>query len=1295
MKTSLPSVINTRYGTQPGVKIKIFWSSGTVDYVDKVIASGNIQSTARIGQIGAVTGTQVVLDDTDGSIKSIYNTLDIVGTIVEVYQTYPSVSDILLFRGKMTSNLSWEEGTRQVSISVESTNESEQMEWPYVFGNVIRVPGRVIQEPLRATTKDVEYNSVSSVIAINNGSSFPQATPMTIGIEVLQGYNPFFNDRSDRYLLFNGSFSGDDFTVTLANAPEYTNAVLDTRPLLDADRTDPNIIWLADDSINLLGLFINISGYHANLCYRQEGAKCWLRNPMVRIADSTPQLLPLPLEGLDIDEAVASFPSRWGKAYLDNGQLALLDSWKILAGANVWDISNPNTVYVVNQVQSVSVVQVLAWRKSTPDTEPTLQPVPSSYFTIDLTGPTTITFDYPLDLRANEGWQSEIFAAVRSTLSGNTATGIKWVIDNKTNLTSDTTTFSDVANDIDTWKSNFATLEDKDSLTLATEMAWQARCAIFESQGLLKIKYLSKVPTSVHTYNQANVEFQSFNGTLSDYNDVVTKLTVEYSDDYADEPKEYIYEYGILDRGYREDSTNMYIYTHLPNVIYSSIFWGFRYANVWRKVDVSGFSDSMILDTFDAATISVPEYSINGIIGEVLDINHNLETLQISATILLASRTVDNISGQPAQNNSFFIPAMVAPSATPDPTTGMALVDYVVSKWPVQNQSEPPEPKTYTLRVTSDTTVIKRGESFSITVTMLSADSVYNTNSSFDIAAISTDPGDSLSISSQTLSSGTWTGNVNISGGSAAGTFTIVASIDNDTITSDPSEQITIDTVGEAVFTFIPSVVKRAVPFTISIANGFPSTEYTLALNITGADTMTPLAVTTNGSGAGSIELTIDNGTDEVLQFTITLSRLGYSTVSDPITLIDDMLLSGDVNGSADANEIATTAIRGLGEVWGKNSAGAWTVELCGTMVRSADRLYPTALSFEVDPASGLELTISRNVLSDPPTGAVNNDDIEVLYKIRDGGIVNSMIAAGTISADKLNFTPGSNHNLDSATHPDVDVVNVQLDDVLTWNSVLSKWINAPALIGKDGMYKSTRTIGLIEGNDILFYNDGPLAADAGSAIGWAYSATRAVSWQNDATELFLADGTYGVGSAPDGIKPIRYKFAAASADRVLTIECRLNFNTNTGVRFTDAAGTGNSADASGIYWNYGTTRKIGWAWLGTGFCLLDGLSSSVGYDGIIPLKYTPNADSSQRKFDIRCILQGNAIDPTEGQILSADASLKPKWIDPPSSLPIGSTPNVYLKWNGTAWVEVGTIDLKVCVAGVTKTYRVPGEDIP
>lgn len=176
----MPRIINsnaatklaTKLGTEPINILEIFWTSGSVGalYADKTIteAPGKILSLSNLDQVmkvddrGTSVALSITLDDSDGSLKTLFDSNNIHKKQVIVYQHFEGLAfadKFKVFKGYVASPIEWNEGLRQLSFDVMSKIEAEevgfapeegQLEfvdddlvgrvWPLAFGNVVHVP---------------------------------------------------------------------------------------------------------------------------------------------------------------------------------------------------------------------------------------------------------------------------------------------------------------------------------------------------------------------------------------------------------------------------------------------------------------------------------------------------------------------------------------------------------------------------------------------------------------------------------------------------------------------------------------------------------------------------------------------------------------------------------------------------------------------------------------------------------------------------------------------------------------------------------------------------------------------------------------------------------------------------------------------------------------------------------------------------------------------------------------------------------------------------------------------------
>jgi len=180
------AAMQTRLGTEPIVIIEIEWnleaSTTRASYADrdvgnipgKIVEVSALDNVISIDQNEDTAEMDIKLDDTDGSIKAIMDQFDIHKRDVWVYHWFegmPLDDKFLLFRGKISSPVSWVEGDQTVSFSVVTQIEDKEAGfspeegqfpfiprdmvgrvWPSIFGTGIDVPAVQCNKAVTGTT---------------------------------------------------------------------------------------------------------------------------------------------------------------------------------------------------------------------------------------------------------------------------------------------------------------------------------------------------------------------------------------------------------------------------------------------------------------------------------------------------------------------------------------------------------------------------------------------------------------------------------------------------------------------------------------------------------------------------------------------------------------------------------------------------------------------------------------------------------------------------------------------------------------------------------------------------------------------------------------------------------------------------------------------------------------------------------------------------------------------------------------------------------------------------------------
>lgn len=224
LSSGATTAVSTEKGTKPLILIEISWVEDTPvsKYADKDIGSyqGKILNISSIDEIVKVSGgsnsaeVSIILDDIDGTLKDIIDNHDIHKRPCFVYQLFegldPDTDKFLLMRGEISSPITWDEGSRQLSFKALSKIESAEIgfsieegqfpllpielvgkAWPLAFGNVVNVPALRITSPRKGILADgfgISDYTLRRRIQLANAICCPSNS--IIGYDTRFGTNP-------------------------------------------------------------------------------------------------------------------------------------------------------------------------------------------------------------------------------------------------------------------------------------------------------------------------------------------------------------------------------------------------------------------------------------------------------------------------------------------------------------------------------------------------------------------------------------------------------------------------------------------------------------------------------------------------------------------------------------------------------------------------------------------------------------------------------------------------------------------------------------------------------------------------------------------------------------------------------------------------------------------------------------------------------------------------------------------------------------------------------------------------
>lgn len=177
LTSAAQTMLATDTGTEPYLVIAVEWTPGSISLYsdkDKIIQASDI--TESLTDNGPSQSMNVVLDDTDGTIKASIDAKDCHKVKVTVYQGFTGLdaSDrFVIYHGRVMTPFTWGEKDRTVQFDISSEIDSFEVgfspeegqldfvnpeyigqPWPLVFGEPLHVPAQKTSNSIAGTTLD-------------------------------------------------------------------------------------------------------------------------------------------------------------------------------------------------------------------------------------------------------------------------------------------------------------------------------------------------------------------------------------------------------------------------------------------------------------------------------------------------------------------------------------------------------------------------------------------------------------------------------------------------------------------------------------------------------------------------------------------------------------------------------------------------------------------------------------------------------------------------------------------------------------------------------------------------------------------------------------------------------------------------------------------------------------------------------------------------------------------------------------------------------------------------------------
>ncbi|REJ65622.1 MAG: hypothetical protein DWQ31_16920 [Planctomycetota bacterium] len=642
--------IAEKLGSEPITIIEVDWIDGDapLPYADRSVGTipGKILEVGTLDNVVNVSGNNdsqqlsVTLDDTDGTIKAILDSHDVHQRDVRVYQYFDglALSDrFLLFRGKISSPVTWSEGDRTVSFDILSQIEDAEIgfspeegqfdgipedligrPWPMVFGTAVHVEGVPLNEPhvgtlatgvgiidfllpfrMFALDRIISFidQQISDWLSANGFSSVSQAS--NSGDEELQKQLEGFLANKQRF--------EDSRTDTLLSIVEQGKTI--AAPFFASNGFSAITVTPLFDSFRVFGgesfprgtITLDINGA------KFTGAFSGVTDEFVVHSVEHPRKGEPLVTPVADGQLFAGGPFGFSR-FIPNGNVIgdTAGYFFAEAGAQVKVASAERQQFVVSitpgTVQGVKAFIQNNGRRFLIDVPEDLYTVKTqSYGAITAT---IVELSDALSKRTDLNWDDQIFVTFQGSVGPNTVDIMEYLIQQNTDFNIDSTSFNAVRSRLANYPSHFALTDRKQILQALNEIAFQARCAIILKNDTFFLRYLPAEPASADTITESDVNVGSLEIFHTGTEDLVTKFVARWRATGAQErDNKVILRHNVKKYGTKEREFNFYIYNNVDLVIKSATYWLIRMANTWKKVRFSTPLNKLNLETFDAVTL--------------------------------------------------------------------------------------------------------------------------------------------------------------------------------------------------------------------------------------------------------------------------------------------------------------------------------------------------------------------------------------------------------------------------------------------------------------------------------------------------------------------------------------------------------------------------------------------------------------------------------------------------------------------------------------------------------------------
>lgn len=670
ISTASLAKLATRLGTEPVCIVEIQWQidGETSLYADKAVEGmdgrilelASMEDVINVSKSGTSQSVDIVLDDTDGALKEIFNNTDIHKKKVWVYQWFtgiPLTDKILLFVGQIASPITWKEGDRTLGFSVISRSEDNEIGfspeegsfpflpqnligtvWPLIFGTVKKLPGILVDQiPYSDSANNASGDAAASITKDGTGIKDPSLDHrIDDNNKNSQGAAALAQAYFIGYLLASftarkrgelGEFDSisrgkGHFSGLAKNYLQQGNAKLKEAHKIRKKTDTLKTVKQAQEANEKPSIGVtNGSQFQQNKATKINLGGAVHQGRFIGdsfIIDSRTHPMAEQYEGMVIDPLG---PDRQGVPLIPRQNYFWADAGQPLKIGIIADQTSAEEKadppmplrYIVASTIQVTVQAIFAYRTVAGLKQ--LVPVPGNYYYVfqeDFgTLPITLIWmSHPLSSRMQsngetEGWEDEIWVNATSPIGPNTVDILTWLIETYTNREIDADSFAAVREFIDPYPMHFAVIDRPNALGLISQIAYQARCVVWLKNDIFFIKYLAKADTPTDTIVEDDILEQTMEVSYTETEDLVTKYVADWRADYKmSKSFKIILRYNILYYGLILQIKTFSCFNMQQLVEKAATFWLIRGANTFKKLRIKVPISKLNIETLDTVTVN-------------------------------------------------------------------------------------------------------------------------------------------------------------------------------------------------------------------------------------------------------------------------------------------------------------------------------------------------------------------------------------------------------------------------------------------------------------------------------------------------------------------------------------------------------------------------------------------------------------------------------------------------------------------------------------------------------------------